>query len=97
MQDYGWVPTSFIDPNDHLVSPPVFMYDSIPFAEGKYLIIDVPVGTRGTADVYIDNTIVLTVDVENSNNFQRLYQATLLNIYCAAQEKHNYEPISTND
>ena len=43
-------------------------------------------------DVYIDDTISLTVDVKDSNNVQRLKQATLLAVHCAAQEKHNDEP-----
>ena len=51
------------------------------------------VDARGTADVYIDNTIFLTVDVEESNNVQRLDQATILVIHCAAREKYNDEPI----
>ena len=55
--------------------------------------VDVPVDARGTADVYIDDTIALTVDVEDSNNVQRLEQATLLAIQCAAREKHKDEPI----
>ena len=93
MQDDGWYPTLLCDPNGHLVPPPLFLDDSIPFAEGKDLIIDVPVDARGTADVYIDDTIALTEDVEDSNNVQRLEQATLLAIHCAAREKHNDEPI----
>ena len=55
--------------------------------------MDVPVDARGIADVYIDDTIALTVDVENSNNVQRLEQATLLDIHCAARDKHVNEPI----
>ena len=84
MQDAGFDPTSLCAPNGHLVPPPLFLDDSIPFAEGKDLIIDVPVDATGTADVYIYNTIALTVDVEDSNNIQRLEQATLLDINCAA-------------
>ena len=71
-------------PNGHLVPPPLFLDDSIPFSEKKYMIIDVPVDARGTADVYIDNTISLTVDVEDSNNAQWIKQATLLDIHYAA-------------
>ena len=93
MQDAGWDPTSFCVPNVHLVPPPLFLDYSIPFAEGKDLIIDVPVVARGTVDVYIDNTIALTVDVEDLNNVQRLKQAILLAIHCATQEKYNDEPI----
>ena len=93
MHDAGWYPTSLCVPNGHIVPPPLLLDYSIPFAEGKYLIIDVPVGARCTADVYIDNKIVLTVDVKDSNNAQRIEQATLLSIHCAAQGKHNDEPI----
>ena len=85
MQDAGWDPTSLCAPNGNIVPPPLFLEDSIAFAEIKYLIIDVPVDARGTADVYIDNAITLTVDAKESNNVQRLEQATLLAIHCAAQ------------
>ena len=84
IQDAVLDPTSLCDPNGHLVPPPLFLDNSIPFAEGKDLIIDVPIDARGTADVYIDDTIALPVDVEDSNNVQRLEQATLLDIHCAA-------------
>ena len=93
MQDAGWDPTLLCAPNGHLLPPPLFLDDSILFAEGKDLITDVTVDARGTSDVYIDNKIALTVDVEDSNNVQRLKQATLLAIHCAAQEKQNDEPI----
>ena len=93
IQDAGWDPTSLSAPHDNLVPPPIFLDDSIPFAEGKYLIIDVPVDARGTSDVYIDDTISLTVDAEDSNNVQRIEQATLLSIHCSARVNHNDETI----
>ena len=49
------------------------------------MIIDVLVDARRIADVYIDDTISLTVDVEDSNNVQRLEQANLLEIHFSAQ------------
>ena len=70
MQDVGWYPTSVCAPNGHLVPLPLFLDDSVTFAEGKDLIIDVPLDARGTPYVYIDYTIDLTVDVEDSNNVQ---------------------------
>ena len=51
MQDAGWDPTSLCATNGHLVPPPLFLKDSIPFAEWKDLIIDVSVDARGTVDV----------------------------------------------
>ena len=55
--------------------------------------MDAPVDTRGITDVYIDNTIDITVDVENSNNVQRIKKATLLAIHCAARDKNVNEPL----
>ena len=87
MHGDGWDPTSLCAPNVHLVPPPLFLDYYISFSEGKDLITDVPVDARCTVDVYIDDTIALTVDVEDTNNAQRLEQATLLSIHCASREK----------
>ena len=84
MQDAGWDPTSVCVTKGPLVPSPLLLDNSIPFVEVKDLIIDVPVDARGTADVYIDNTIALTVDIEDSNIVQRLEQTTFLAIHCAA-------------
>ena len=86
MQDKNWYPSQLRAPDGCHVPPPKILDESIPFAEGKELIIGVPVDARGIADVYIDDTIALTVDVENSNNVQRLKQATLLAKYCSARD-----------
>ena len=64
MQDENWDHSQLQDPDGCHVPPPNILDESIPFAEGKELIVDVPVDARGIADVYIDNTIALTVDVE---------------------------------
>ena len=55
--------------------------------------MDVPVDVRGIVGVYIDNTIALTVNVENSNNVKRIEQETILAIQCAARDKHLNETI----
>ena len=55
------------------------------------MIIYVPVDTRGSADVYINNTIALTVDAKDPDKSQRLDLSTLLAIHFSAQEKHNDE------
>ena len=86
MQDAGWDPTSLCANNGHLVPPPLFLDDYIPFAEGKVLIIDVPVDERGTAEVYIEYTISVTVDIKDSNNVQRFKQVSILAIHFDAQE-----------
>ena len=93
MQDENWDPSQLQVPVVCHVPPPKILDESIPFAEGKYLIVEVPVDARGIADVYIYDTIALTVDLENSNNVQRLEQETLLAMQCAARYKHVNEPI----
>jgi hypothetical protein len=45
------------------IPPPQFLDDDIPFAEGRELIVDILVDPRGKADVYIDDTTGLTVDI----------------------------------
>ena len=48
-------------------------------------MVDVPVNPRGIVDVYIDNTIGLTVDLPGSGNVvARLKRATLLAILVVA-------------
>ena len=71
MQDAGWDPTSLCVPNGYLVPPPLLIDDSITFAEGKDLIIDVPVDVTGTADVYIDDTREVC---KAQRDFQRVLQ-----------------------
>ena len=64
MQDSGWDTTLLCDTNGHLVPPPLFLDDFIVFAEGKDIIIYVPVDARGTSYVYIDDKIALPVYIE---------------------------------
>ena len=93
MQDENLEPSQIRAPNGCHFPSLKILDESIPFAEGKELIVDVTVDARGIADVYIDNTIAITVDVENLNNVKRLEQATLLSIHCSARDKHVNEPI----
>ena len=44
------------------------MDDSIPFAEGSNLIVDIPVDARGTGDVYINDLIQATIIIEGTDN-----------------------------
>ena len=67
--------------------------DAAPFAEGKYLIVDIPIDPRGTSDVYIDDTTSLCIDIEGSDNVQRLRQCSLLAINIASRDVHKVEPI----
>ena len=55
--------------------------------------MDIPIDPRGTSDVYIDDTISLCVDIEGSDNVERLRQCSLLAINIASRDVHKEEPI----
>ena len=58
--------------------------DDVPLAIGRELIVDVPIGPRGFADVYINNTTGLTVNLPGTLNADRLKAAIPLAIEVAA-------------
>jgi hypothetical protein len=78
MHNKSWNPYKLCGKNQHLIPLPKFLDDSIPFAKGLELVVDIPINPRGTADVYIDDLISLTVDVKGSENLLRCDRAPLL-------------------
>ena len=64
----NWNPYELHDKNQHLVPPPELLDDSIPFAEGLELIVDIEVDLRGTTNAYIDDFVSMTVDEEGTDN-----------------------------
>jgi hypothetical protein len=93
MEHDDWDPLSLHAPNHELVPPKKLMDDNIPFAEGKPLIVDVPVDPKGKSDLYIDDLISLAVDIPGSDNVKRLERGNLLAIHATARPKHPSEPI----
>jgi hypothetical protein len=73
------------------------MDDSIPFAKGGELIVDIPVDARGTGDVYINDLIQATVVIEGTDNAIRCKRATLLAVDTCARPKHANKPIPCKD
>ncbi len=61
-----------------MVPPPVFLDNSIPFKPGYELIVDIPINPRGTTDTYIDDFILLAVDIIETDNLERCNRAPLL-------------------
>ena len=97
MQCEEWNPTELQSPLGKSVPPVKYLQDEIPFAKGRALIVDIPVNPKGNTDVYIDDTIALTVDMEGSDNVQRLEQGTLLAVHAASRELHPNEPIARKE
>jgi hypothetical protein len=54
-------------------------------AIGRELIVDIPIDPRGYADVYIDNTTGLTIDLPGTHNADRLEAAIPIAIEVAAR------------
>eukprot|EP00956_Cyclotella_meneghiniana_P031018 scaffold80241_cov23-Cyclotella_meneghiniana.AAC.2 len=55
--------------------------DEVPFGIGKELVVDVPVNSRGTSDIFVDDILAKTVDLPGSDNVERCAGATLLSIH----------------
>ena len=83
-----WDPHSLKSKLGELVPEKKFLPDDAPFAEGKDLIVNIPVDPRGTSDVYIDDIISLCVDIEGSDNVERLRQGSLLAINIVSRDVH---------
>jgi len=86
-----WDPLSLQLPAQHLVPNKIILEDDIPFGIGKDLIVDIPVDSRGTVDLYINNFCGLTVDIDD--NAARLERAPLLALVSAAREVAEIESL----
>eukprot|EP00957_Ditylum_brightwellii_P142549 10860569-Ditylum_brightwellii.AAC.1 len=67
LQSNNWDPTKLYAPNSDLVPKKKTLDDDIPFEEGRELIVDLPIHPKGMVDVYIDDTIGLTVDLKDND------------------------------
>jgi hypothetical protein len=57
------------------------------------MIVNIPIDPHGSHDVYIDDVILLRVDIPGTDNIARGQSASLLAIDTTAQPKHPKEPI----
>jgi hypothetical protein len=63
-----WDPMMLFRRNQHLVPPPRRLDNQIPFSKRRELIVDINIDSRGMNDIYIDDLVSLTVEVEGSDN-----------------------------
>ena len=94
LHNNDWDPRSLKSKLGDLVPQPKILPDETPFVEGNDLSVDIPVDPRGTSDVHIDDATSLCVDIEGSDNVERLRQCNLLAINVASRDVHKDEPIS---
>jgi hypothetical protein len=70
-----------------------YLDNDISFTIGRELIVDIPVNHCGYADVYIDDTTRLTINIPGTRNTNRLEAAIPLAIKVAAWPNDVNEPI----
>ncbi len=87
------MPSTLHSSTQHLVPPPKFLDDNVPFGIGKELIVDIEIDPKGIHDIYIDDIIPLMVDLPDTDNLARCEAAALLAIHATACPNHPNEPI----
>jgi hypothetical protein len=70
-----------------------YLENNVLFAMGRESIVNIPVNPRGYADVYIDNTTGLTVNLPGTRNANRLEMVIPLAIKVAAWPSNVNKPI----
>ncbi len=61
-----WDPLSLQSPAQHLIPDKIILANDAPLEIGRDLIVNIPVDPRGTVDLYIDDFVGLTVDINNN-------------------------------
>jgi hypothetical protein len=54
------------------VPPKDVLPDGVPFGIGRDLIVDIPIDARGIVDLYINDFIGLTINLDGTDNATRL-------------------------
>ena len=98
LQHDDWEPlTLFAETAQANVPPKETLDDDTPFGIRRDLIVDIPVDARGIVDLYIDDFIGLTVDLNNTDNSTRLEHAPLIGLTAVSQEVSPFEPLPRDD
>ncbi len=98
LQHDDWDPLTLFTEKAQANVPPKETFDNdVPFGIGRDLIVDIPVDTRGIVDLYIDDFIGLTVDLDNTDNATRLERAPLLGLTAVSREVSPFEPLARDD
>ncbi len=92
--DNNWNPHQLAAPTS--IPMKQILDDDIPFRIGCNLIVNFPVDPWGMLDVYIDDTIGLTVDLPDTDNADRMECAPHLAIHMAARPVDHHKPILRN-
>ncbi len=98
LQHDDWDPlTLFNTAAQAHVPPKELLPDDVPFGIRQDLIVEIPINMRGTVNVYINDFIELTVDLNTTDNAIRLEQASLLGLTAVSREVSIFEPLLCDD
>jgi hypothetical protein len=98
LQHDDWNPlTLFAEKPQAHVPPKDVLPDDVPFGIGRDLIVDIPIDARGIVDLYIDDFVGLTVDLDDTDNATRLERAPLLGLTAVAREVSPFEPLPRDE
>ena len=98
LQQDEWDPTSLFNVEAQADVPEKkSLPDDVPFGEGRDLIIDIPIDARGTVEIYIDDYIGLTIEINGMDNMTRLERALLLGIAATSREVSPSEPLPRDE
>jgi hypothetical protein len=102
-------PEELFNPQSLELPEPIFLSDDVKFQKARELVVDIlnstgaklgiltPVQDTGYADVFIDDTFAITVDVPGSDNIKRLERATLLALHAVSRPLDRDEPIPRHE
>ncbi len=91
----GWSPISLCSPHSQKISKPILLRSEVLFKPAKSLDVDIPLDNWGKVDDYIDDGIVIVLDI--NGNRDRAVQAFLLAIHILCRPLAQIEPIYRDD
>ncbi len=75
------------------MSPKEVLPEDVPFSIERDLIVDIPINPRGIIDVYINNFLGLTINLEDTGNATCLERAPLLGLTAVSREVAKIKPL----
>jgi hypothetical protein len=78
----SWNPSEVHSPLQDKIPPPKSLLDSVPYAPGLEMIVDIPAEDQGKCDIYLDDGV--TIVPELSDNLQRASAAFPLAVHLMA-------------
>jgi hypothetical protein len=91
IQNEAWDHKVLFDALSHQIIVPKRIPPDIPFSAALPLAIDVPFNDKGKGDVFIDDNIFITPDI--NDNIERVAKAVPLAINTVSRQSHQNEPL----